>query len=218
MKKETLKEEGLVREILKKGDLTAKEIKEELWRRNVSWVSSYNRRVSTPLFYPLIILWLLPAIAKWTGWGFLSFFAWLPSVDFPIVVIIVGVALFFPAFFLVILVHSMRRRLGGCNDYDETVVIIKKGPYGIIRHPEWLGRIISMPLLPIVLSKWIPYTIFAISFSVITTGTIIYYISEEDVLNIRKWGDEYRQYMKEAPAINFVKGLWSAMKKQREDR
>ncbi|GEM_PF-745074 len=212
MEKEGLKEEGLVREILGRGDLTAKEMKEELCRRNISWVRSYNRRVSTPLFYPFIILWILPTIAKLNEWSFLSFFAQLPAVDFPIVVMVAAAVLFVPAFSLVILAHSLRRRLGGCNDYDETVVIIRKGPYGVIRHPEWLGRIIFMPLLPIILSKWIQYTIFAITVSIITTGTMIYYIREEDAFNVRKWGEEYRQYMRDAPAINFVKGLWNASK------
>lgn len=35
--------EGLVKEILSQGDLAAKEIKEELWRKNVSFVRSYDQ-------------------------------------------------------------------------------------------------------------------------------------------------------------------------------
>ena len=88
------KNEGRVKDIIGKGGLTAREVKEELWKRNVSFVRSYDRAFSG-LFLALAFLWLLPAIAEWTGWGFLSFFARLPRVDFPIAVIIIGAGLIF---------------------------------------------------------------------------------------------------------------------------
>ncbi len=36
----------------------------------------------------------------------------------------------------------MRKRLGGCGDSHETVVILKKGPYAWMRHPGHLAEII----------------------------------------------------------------------------
>jgi protein-S-isoprenylcysteine O-methyltransferase Ste14 len=32
-------------------------------------------------------------------------------------------------------------------------------------------------------------------------------MTERNAVNLRKWGEEYRQYMKEVPAINLEKGL-----------
>ena len=75
--------------ILSKGNLTAEEIKGELWKRDISFVRSYDRPYNA-LFWPLVVLWLLPAIAKYSGWGFLSLFARLPKVDFPAPVIVIG--------------------------------------------------------------------------------------------------------------------------------
>lgn len=89
----------------------------------------------------------------------------------------------------------------------ETVVIVREGPYRVIRHPGYLAEMIYFSLLPIVLSKWVPFTILAAISSAIAIASCAYLIRAEDSFNLRKWGEEYRQYMEEVPAINFVKGL-----------
>jgi len=197
---------GLVKEILGKGDLTAEETKGELWKRDISFVRSYDRPYNV-MFWPLIVLWLLPAIAKYSGWGFLSPFARLPKVDFPAPVIVIGAMLFIAAVALETKVSSMRRKLGGCHDTHESVVIVREGPYGVIRHPGYLAELVYFPLLPVILSRWVPFTILAVVYIVVWTGAIVYLIKAEDDFNLRKWGEEYRQYMKDVPAINFVEGL-----------
>ena len=206
-------EKGRANEIPEESDLTAEEIKEELWKKNDSFVRSYDRPLSI-LWIALVVLWLLPAVAKYSGWGFLSFFAQLLRVDFPIVVIIIGAVFFITSISLEAKVSFLRQRWGGCHDTHESVVIVREGPYRVIRHPGYLAELIYFPLLPIVLSKWIPFTIFAIAFSIIWIGVTIYLIKAEDNFNVKKWGDEYRQYMKQVPAINFVKGLWNMGKKR----
>ena len=201
-----MSKEGQVKEILGQGDRAAKGIKEELWKKNVSFVRSYDRRCSR-LFCPLVVLWLLPAIAAWSGWGFLSFFARLPRVDFPIVVIVVAAIFVIAAIALEVTVSSMRQKRGGCHDVHETVVVIREGPYRVIRHPGYLAELIYFPLLPIVLSRWVPFTILAMVYIVVWTGAIVYLLKAEDNFNLRKWGEEYRRYVEEVPAINFVRGL-----------
>ena len=198
--------EGLVREVLKKGDLTTKEIKEELWKNNVSFVRSYDRAFSW-LFIAVAVLWLLPTIAKYSGWAFLDFFARLPTVDFPIVAIVIGAIFFIAAIFLDAKVVSRRRKQGGCQDPHESVIIVREGPYRVVRHPGYLAEIVYFGLLPILLSKWVPFTILAMVYTVIWIGAIVYLIKAEDNFNVRKWGDEYRQFMREVPALNFVRGL-----------
>lgn len=198
--------EGLVRELLRKGELTTKEIKDELWKKNVSFVRSYDR-VFSWLFIAVAVLWLLPAIAKYSGWGFLNFFAQLPSVDFPIVVIVIGAIFFIAAIFLDAKVVSRRRKQGGCQDPHESVVIVREGPYRVVRHPGYLAEIVYFVLLPILLSKWLPFTILAVISIAIIIASFAYLIKAEDNFNVRKWGDEYRQYVKEVPAVNFVRGL-----------
>ena len=198
--------EGLVKEILSKGNLTAEEIKGELWKRDISFVKSYDRPYNV-LFWPLLLLWLLPAIARHSGWGFLSPFARLPKVDFPVTVIVIGMIFVIAAVALETKTTLMRRRLGGCHDTHESVVIIREGPYRVIRHPGYLAELVYFPLLPVILSKWVPFTILAMVYIVVWTGAIVYLIKAEDNFNLRKWGEEYRRYMEEVPAINFVEGL-----------
>jgi len=203
---ERQKDEGLVGEILSKGDLETKQVKEELWARDISFVRAYDRAFSG-LFLVLVVLWLLPAVGQWTGWGFLRFFARLPRVDFPIVVIVIGAVLFIASVSLEAKLVSMRQKRGGCDDAHETVVIVREGPYRVIRHPGYLAEMVYFSLLPIVLSKWVPFTILAAICIVIAIASCAYLIRVEDSFNLRKWGEEYHQYMKEVPAINFVKGL-----------
>ena len=80
---------GIVNELLSKEGLTPEELKEELKKEKISvrayhmfWVSSLALAT---------ILWALPAVAKYTGWRLLSFFNNLPHVEFPGVILILGI-------------------------------------------------------------------------------------------------------------------------------
>ena len=209
---ERQRDEGQVGEILSRGDLDEKQMKEELWTKGISFVRSYDRAFSG-LFLVLAVVWLLPAIGRWTGWGFLRLFAQLPRLNFPMVVILIGAIFVIVAIALDAKAGSMRQKRGGCHDLHESVVIVREGPYKVIRHPGYLAELVYFPLLPIVLSRWVPFTILAVVYIIVWTGVILYVLKAEDNFNLRKWGEEYRQYMKEVPAINFVKGL----KKLREE-
>jgi protein-S-isoprenylcysteine O-methyltransferase Ste14 len=72
-------------------------------------------------------------------------------------------------------------------------------------------------LLPIILSPIIPFIILSVA-AIIMMIVYVYcgcYL-EEKKLDIPKWGDEYRQYMKEVPRCNFVLGKWRLrLKKKR---
>jgi protein-S-isoprenylcysteine O-methyltransferase Ste14 len=146
MPEEGQKKEGVVEKIMQKGDLSTRKIKEELWEKNVSFVRAYDRAYSV-LFMALVALWLLPAIAEYSGWEFLSLFAKLPRVHFPVVVIAIGAILFIAAISLEAKVSSLRKRQGGCRDEHETVVIVKEGPYKVVRHPGYLAELIYFSLL-----------------------------------------------------------------------
>jgi len=88
-----------------------------------------------------------------------------------------------------------------------TVILVMEGPYRVIRHPGYLAEMVYFSVLPIILSRWVPFTILAAICIVVAIASCAYLIRAEDRFNLRKWGEEYRQYMKEVPAINFVKGL-----------
>jgi protein-S-isoprenylcysteine O-methyltransferase Ste14 len=200
------KNRGVVSDIQGKGDLTPQEIKDELWDRNVSFVRAYDRTFNW-VFLALGVLWFLPSIAQRSGWRFLSLFARLPEVDFPVGVIVVAVILFLAAIALETWLNWMRQHQGGCHDTHETVVIVREGPYRVIRHPGYLAEIVYFSLSPIVFSRLVPFTALAEIAIVLAVASFAYLIYAEDSFNVRKWGDGYREYMADVPAINFVQGL-----------
>jgi protein-S-isoprenylcysteine O-methyltransferase Ste14 len=202
----TSQKDGVVGEILGGGDLSVSEIRQELWKRDVSFVKSYDRSL-VALFAVLGVVWLLPAIAHWSSWGFLAAFARLPRVGFPSVIIALAAVFFFAALLFDLMLSVMRGRQGGCNDMHETVVLVRKGPYRVIRHPGYLAEIIYFTLAPVMLSMWVPFTILAAICVVIAVAAIAYLIRAEDDFNLRKWGAEYWRYMEEVPAVNAAKAL-----------
>ena len=196
-----------MRKILKKDNLTTKELKQELGKKNVNFTKSYSRAYCGLLFV-VAIIWLLPAVAQYSGWVLLNFFARLPVVEFPIPVIVIGAIFFIASISLEAKVTLIRKREGGCDNTHETVIVIREGPYRIIRHPGHLAEMSYFSLLPILLSRWVPFTVMAGISIVILIASYVYMFREEDKFNVRKWGNEYQQYINEVPAINFVKGLF----------
>ena len=108
----------------------------------------------------------------------------------------------------------MHYKKGGLKD-EETVMLIKDGPYSVIRHPGMAVMILFF-LLPIILSEFIPFTLLSVVAIIVMVvypywGTLL----EEKKLDIPKWGKEYYQYMEEVPRFNFIKG-YIRMKKRKK--
>jgi len=91
----------------------------------------------------------------------------------------------------------------------KTKVLIRHRIYKVIRHPLYLGWILSVFITTILLY---PHWIF------ITAGipgiVAIYLISiEEERSNIKQFGRSYKSYMKKVPRINLILGFIRILKK-----
>ena len=203
--------EGLVKEILERNDLTKADIKEQLKRRGVSFVNRYNQKYSA-LVAVSVAVWLLPTLAEVSGLSALEGLSQMTRIRFPMPVLVVSAALFVMALVLEVKVASMRRRLGGLDDAHESLVIVREGPYAVIRHPGYLAEVVYFTLLPVILSEWIGFTMLAIVYIAVIAVIFSYLIRVEDDFNIAKWGDEYWCYKDELPAINFFNWLWNYFK------
>ncbi len=201
---------GRLRKILNNKEFSQEEIKKILMVEGLS-EKPYHIYWIISLFISGII-WLLPTIAKCSGWKSLKFFANLASMKFPLTVIIIGILLIIAGISLISQASYRRKKLGGLQDVDETIYIIKEGPYKIVRHPDFLGQLFLFLPIPVVLSKWISFTIFGVIYWILIVCIITILIRAEEKLNIEKWGEEYQIYMKEVPALNFIKGLWNLKK------
>jgi protein-S-isoprenylcysteine O-methyltransferase Ste14 len=198
--------EGKVNDLvekLKRGEITSKDALKELEKRGL--LESERWEIIPWVVY--FVLLLLPPVSKQLKLEFSAFFAQLPSISFPAIVIYISLAIGFLGILVGIWATRMHYKKGGLN-HDETVILFKEGPYRVMRHPA--GIVMLLPiLLPIILSPLIPFTILSIA-AIITMIVYLYYGChlKEKKLDIPKWGDEYLQYMKEVPRFNFVLGIW----------
>ena len=124
---------------------------------------------------------------------------------------IIGLILYIPAVLLLASAFIILRRKGKPKDvWEQTTVIIDSGVLRIVRHPLYLGVAIWAVGLMLVFQSVLS--------TVLGTATIFCYwmaSKKEDQFNINKFGDEYKNYMRNVPGWNFIKGLWILRKPNR---
>jgi len=80
--------------------------------------------------------------------------------------------------------------------------VIKEGVFKIVRHPIYLGSIMTYFGFSIISMSVLGFLIL------LPIAAFYYYISVyEEKLLLEKFGDEYRNYMKETPRMNLFSGL-----------
>ena len=158
-----------------------------------------------------IIPWVIYFIL-WLPLNFM-FAGQLLAIHFPLVVICISIVLSGLGIYLGIWITRMHYKRGGLK-HDETIILFKDGPYAVIRHPGVIGALILPILLPIILSKYVPFTPLSITAIIVMIVYIYYGTYLEEKLDIAKWGNEYLQYRKEVPRFNFITGLRNLSKKR----
>ena len=197
-------DEGQVKDLVEKlqvGELTPKEAKKRLKERGLLEPERWE-------IIPLAIYFIL-----WIPLNFM-FSDQLPAVQFPAIVIYISIVIVVLGICLAVWVTRMHYKRGGLN-HDETVILLKEGPYRVMRHPAGVGMMLPI-LLPIILSAYVPFSPLSVAAIIVMIVYIYYGVRmEEEKLDIPKWGDEYLQYMKEVPRFNFIVGLWRLRKRRK---
>lgn len=214
------KKEGLVRDLaerVKRGELTPEKAKEEVLKMGVHQKYEYKYAKSIGFFVITGgLLCFLPFIAKQTGLKVFSFFTQLPSITFPSIVIFVVAAVVIFVNILGWYTPHLRTKKGGTHWEHGTIILIKDGPYAIMRHPGILALALWFPMFTIALARGIPFTVLSIIGNILFFIGINYLTVGEEELNVEKWGDGYRQYQKEVPRFNFILGIWRRAKRKRK--
>jgi protein-S-isoprenylcysteine O-methyltransferase Ste14 len=211
------KNEGRVGDLVEKmerGEIGSKEIIRELEKRKLTERDIMKYEAWGYVVWA--ILCFLPAIAKLSNLDILSFLTQLPTIEFPAIVIYLSVALFLAVTPITAsgMYHNVKH--GGCHSEDQTIILLKRGVYMIMRHPSHLAWSVFFSMLPIMLSGFVPFTpLSAIAMVVIFALHYHASIKEERLLDIPKWGDDYVRYMREVPRWNFIKGAWNLRKKRK---
>lgn len=113
---------------------------------------------------------------------------------------IIGFALYIPSGYLVISAIIALRQRGKSkgSDFTESTKIITEGLYGRIRQPMTLGLAIWSVGFMLVFQS-VP----AIILSIISIFCFWMAARKESNYNVRKFGDDYEEYMKKVPMWNF---------------
>ena len=205
------KKEEIATEIAKKEGLTPEQRKEELVKAGLD----FHKIPEVPWIAVTWIIWgilcLLPTIAELSHLKALVFVLNLYVIKIPMFIVWIAVAL------LVALLVPLpprkgtmaRKKKGGCGNEHHTVVLVKEGLYRIVRHPEYTFYLWLPILVSIVFSPFWRFTVLTIIGDIVIIIGMEILAKQEEAFNVAKWGDEYRQYMKEVPRFNFIKGLWN---------
>jgi len=86
--------------------------------------------------------------------------------------------------------------------YRKVKVLVDSGIYAVVRHPLYLGWILSIFVATIFFYQHWLFVIIGIP-----GIASVYLISrQEEHLNIERFGDAYRDYMQKVPRMNFLLG------------
>jgi len=87
--------------------------------------------------------------------------------------------------------------------YRKVKVLVDSGIYAIVRHPLYLGWILSIFVTTIFLHQHWLFVIIGIP-----GIASVYLISRhEEQLNIERFGDDYKRYMQKVPRMNLLVGI-----------
>jgi protein-S-isoprenylcysteine O-methyltransferase Ste14 len=86
--------------------------------------------------------------------------------------------------------------------YIRTTVLVDRGIYAVVRHPQYLAGMLMGVALPLIAQHWIVAVLGAVVI-------VIYYRDtySEEKAAIEKFGEVYERYRKSVPRINFIAGL-----------
>jgi protein-S-isoprenylcysteine O-methyltransferase Ste14 len=198
---------------LEKKEIKPKEIIKILDERKLSEKAVF--KFGAWIYLIWVVLCFSSALAKYSKWEYISFLNKIPSYRFPDVVIYIAAAFFIGALILTVWSSQYNIRKGGVHSEDYTIILFDSGPYRLLRHPSNLAWSVFSITIPVILSKWLPFTFLSI-IGIIVIVSLHYYSSiiEERMLDLRKWGDAYREYMKKVPRWNIIAGLCRLIKKR----
>lgn len=204
------KREGKVKDLIRKlqrGELTPKEVKKIFKEGGLREQESWKWKIFGFIIYAAYFILCFPLN--------IMFSAQLPAIHFPVIVIYISIILVaIGTFFGVWMIYSHRKK-GGLKSSDVTIIFYGVGPYSIMRHPGVFGLMIWLICLPVILSMpSLPFTFLTVIGIILMVVFHYYLIYREEKIDIMKWVDRYRQYMKEVPRFNFIKGLWNLRKRR----
>ena len=95
--------------------------------------------------------------------------------------------------------------------YRKVENLIDGGIYAIVRHPLYLGWILSIFVATVLLYQhWVFWAI-----GIPGVASVYLIARQEEHFNIEKFGDDYKLYMRKVPRMNFLVGVIRLLQRRR---
>jgi len=111
----------------------------------------------------------------------------------------------------VVTILSLRRGGKPTSGWERTTEMTTSGIHGLVRHPMQLSGILGacgtamwQPTLVVLVLSAVSVTCFALA------------ARAEDQFNVAKFGEPYRTYMEQVPALNLLSGIWARLWSRKE--
>ena len=121
-----------------------------------------------------------------------------------ILIYIGGIIWVFSLYFGLITIWTFKKRgsVEKGKSYMYTTKLVIRGPYAIVRHPQYLGGM----LFSISITLWTQLFI-SLVLSIIIIVLTYQWTYVEDKNLVDKFGEDYMKYKKNVPRLNFILGL-----------
>lgn len=143
-------------------------------------------------------------------WGLFALFLHHPISQ---VIFICGNILLLFAILLIFLAIVTLRKSGKTEketDFTATTTLVKHGIYSVVRHPLYLGWLLTYPSAMMVSQHWV-----ILILGVLGIISMVLIARAEDGVLTQKFGIDYDRYMHEVPGLNIIHGLFKMLKLHR---
>ena len=98
------------------------------------------------------------------------------------------------------------------KSFVHTTCLVDTGIYSVVRHPQYTGGVYAIFITTLL---WYPHWLFALLGVV---GIVLLYLSTraEDRFLVKKFGDEYRNYMENVPGMNIFVGILRCIRSKKD--
>lgn len=141
----------------------------------------------TALTAVIVFLFLFPAgnlpIVRYVGWGIFALSAllgWAPIFTF-----------------------KLRGGVAKKRSYVHTTKLVTTGVYSIVRHPQYLAGDFIAAAVMCITQHWAAFLAGGVA---IVTNRLAMREADGDLID--KFGEPYREYMRQVPRASFALGLW----------
>ena len=129
------------------------------------------------------------------------FFNWMNII----LLVYIGVTFFIIGFFVFggMARIAFLKKGGSPNDkkWLDTKKVVDSGIYAVVRHPIYIGFMFYVMGLMLVSQHWL-----VLIFGIPIIFSFYQFMRIEEKGNIKRFGDDYKQYMKKVPRANFLLG------------